>query len=131
MLDTLGDKWTLLIVRDLGLGKSRYRELMSSPEAIASNILADRLKKLESAGLIAREAYQLKPARYQYFLTEKGGESESGIKYDNHVGPDSLPRDIISLRRPFLILAGIGISSRSDSCHRNQFRNTVQLGKTL
>ena len=72
MLDTLGDKWTLLIVRDLGLGKSRYRELMSSPEAIASNILADRLKKLESAGLIAREAYQLKLARYQYFLTEKG-----------------------------------------------------------
>ncbi len=72
VLDTLGDKWTLLIIRDLILGKKRYQELMSSPEAIASNILANRLKKLESAGLIAREAYQLKLARYQYFLTERG-----------------------------------------------------------
>lgn len=61
----------------------------------------------------------------------EGGGSESGIKYDNHVGPDSLPRDIISLRRPFLILAGIGISSHSDLCHRNQFRDAVQLGKTF
>ncbi|ARO87516.1 transcriptional regulator [Nitrosospira lacus] len=71
-LDIFGDKWTLLIIRDLVLGKHRYLELISSPEKIASNILADRLKKLEAAGLITRRAYQQKPARYEYFLTDKG-----------------------------------------------------------
>ena len=45
---------------------------ISSAEKIASNILADRLKKLEAAGLVTRRAYQQKPARYEYFLTEKG-----------------------------------------------------------
>lgn len=72
VLDTLGDKWTLLVIRDLVLGKRRYQELLSSPERIASNILADRLKKLEAAGLVIRQAYQQKPARYEYLLTEKG-----------------------------------------------------------
>ena len=71
-LDIFGDKWTLLIIRDLVLGKRRYLELRSSPEKIASNILADRLKKLEAAGVISRQAYQQKPARYEYFLTQKG-----------------------------------------------------------
>jgi DNA-binding HxlR family transcriptional regulator len=72
VLDTLGDKWTLLVIRDLVLGKRRYREFTSSPEKIASNILANRLKKLESEGLITRRAYQRNPVRYEYFLTEKG-----------------------------------------------------------
>jgi DNA-binding HxlR family transcriptional regulator len=45
VLDILGDKWTLLVIRDLVLGKRRYQEFMSSPERMASNILADRLKK--------------------------------------------------------------------------------------
>ena len=71
-LDIFGDKWTLLIVRDLILGKSRYLELIASAEKIASNILADRLKKLEAAGLVTRRAYQQKPVRYEYSLTEKG-----------------------------------------------------------
>jgi DNA-binding HxlR family transcriptional regulator len=73
-LNVFGDKWTLLIIRDLTLGKSRYRELMSSPENIASNILSDRLKRLEAAGLVSRRAYQQKPVRYEYFLTEKGND---------------------------------------------------------
>jgi DNA-binding HxlR family transcriptional regulator len=72
VLDTLGDRWTFLVIRDLVLGKRRYQEFMSSPERIASNILADRLKKLEAAGLVTRRAYQQKPARYEYVLTEKG-----------------------------------------------------------
>lgn len=72
VLNTLGDKWTLLVVRDLVLGKSRYQEFMASPERIASNILADRLKKLGDAGLVTRRAYQEKPARYEYCLTRKG-----------------------------------------------------------
>ncbi len=71
-LDNLGDKWTLLIIRDLLLGKKRYQELMSSPEKIATNILADRLKKLEAAGIVMQHIYQQKPVRYEYFLTKKG-----------------------------------------------------------
>jgi DNA-binding HxlR family transcriptional regulator len=71
-LDIFGDKWTLLIIRDLMLGKCRYQDLISSPEGIASNILADRLKKMESIGLVTRRAYKHKPVRYEYFLTEKG-----------------------------------------------------------
>jgi DNA-binding HxlR family transcriptional regulator len=71
-LDILGDKWTLLVIRDLVLGKRRYQEFMASPEKIASNILADRLKKLAAAGLVTRRAYQQKPARYEYVLTKKG-----------------------------------------------------------
>ncbi len=71
-LDILGDKWTLLVVRDLALGKRRYQEFMASSEKIASNILADRLKQLEGFGLVTRRAYQKNPARYEYVLTEKG-----------------------------------------------------------
>lgn len=71
-LDLFGDKWTLLIIRDLMLGKNRYLELITSAEKISSNILADRLKRLQKARLIKRRAYQQKPARYEYFLTDKG-----------------------------------------------------------
>jgi len=72
VLDTLGDKWTLLVIRDLMLGKKRYHELIASPEKIASNILAERLKKLEVCGLVTRCAYQWKPLRHEYVLTQKG-----------------------------------------------------------
>ncbi|MBV6447809.1 helix-turn-helix domain-containing protein [Nitrosomonas sp.] len=71
-LDLLGDKWTLLIIRDLLLGKKRYQEFLASPEQIATNILADRLKKLDVAGIVVQHAYQQKPMRYEYALTQKG-----------------------------------------------------------
>lgn len=71
-LDVFGDKWTLLIVRDLVLGKTRYGEFAQSPESIPSNILADRLKRLEIAGIVVKRAYCEKPVRYEYSLTEKG-----------------------------------------------------------
>ena len=79
-LDILGDKWTLLVIRDLVLGKRRYQEFLSSPENIASNILAGRLKKLEDAGLIARRAYQQTPFRYEYVLTQKGEDLRPVLK---------------------------------------------------
>lgn len=76
VLDLLGDKWTLLVIRDLVLGKRRYQEFMASPEAMASNILADRLSKLQAAGLLERRAYQRNPNRYEYFLTKRGKDLE-------------------------------------------------------
>ena len=71
-LDLVGDKWSLLVVRDMLYGKRTYGELLHSPEGIPTNILADRLKRLEDAGIIASAAYQERPVRYAYTLTERG-----------------------------------------------------------
>ena len=71
-LDIVGDKWSLLVVRDLLHGKRTYGELARSPEGIPTNILADRLKRLESAGIVASTPYQERPVRYAYTLTPKG-----------------------------------------------------------
>jgi DNA-binding HxlR family transcriptional regulator len=73
-LDIIGDKWTLLIIRDLLLGKRLYSEFAQSPEKISTNILADRLEKLEQHGLVIKRAYSDKPVRYEYLLTDKGHE---------------------------------------------------------
>lgn len=71
-LDIVGDKWTLLVVRDLFLGKTTYTELQQSPEQIPTNILADRLKRLEHAGIVSKERYQQRPPRFTYRLTDRG-----------------------------------------------------------
>jgi DNA-binding HxlR family transcriptional regulator len=71
-LDLIGDKWSLLVIRDLLRGNVTYKALQHSPERIPTNILADRLRKLEDAGLISKSAYQQHPVRYAYELTEKG-----------------------------------------------------------
>jgi DNA-binding HxlR family transcriptional regulator len=71
-LDLLGDRWTLLLIRDLFAGKHRFGEFLASPEHIPTNILADRLKRLEAAGLVAPAAYSEHPPRYEYHLTERG-----------------------------------------------------------
>ena len=62
-LDLIGDKWTLLIVRDLLFGKTCFKEFSASPEGIATNILANRLSRLVNAGLVekTRDAYRLTP----------------------------------------------------------------------
>lgn len=71
-LDLLGDKWTLLVVRDLLLGRHIFKEFQMSPEGIPSNILAERLKRLEREGVVRRALYQERPPRYAYHLTDKG-----------------------------------------------------------
>ncbi|MCA9796705.1 MAG: helix-turn-helix transcriptional regulator [Candidatus Eremiobacteraeota bacterium] len=74
-LDILGDRWTILVLRDLFVGKKRFAEFLASPEEISTNILAARLKRLEGLGLVEREPYQDKPVRYQYRLTVKGADT--------------------------------------------------------
>lgn len=71
-LDLLGDRWTLLVVRDLFRGLTRYGEFLAAPEGIPTNILAERLTRLEAAGLIKSAPYQQNPPRYAYTLTPKG-----------------------------------------------------------
>jgi DNA-binding HxlR family transcriptional regulator len=71
-LDVVGDKWSLLVIRDMLHGKRTYGELLDSPEGIPTNMLADRLKRLEEAGIIVSSVYQERPVRYAYALSEKG-----------------------------------------------------------
>jgi len=71
-LDVLGDRWSLVIVRDMFIGKKRFAEFLDSPEAITTSVLTDRLMTLEAAGLVERQAYQERPTRYEYLLTANG-----------------------------------------------------------
>ncbi|MEH2077909.1 MAG: helix-turn-helix domain-containing protein [Nostoc sp.] len=72
-LDLIGDRWTLLVIRDMMFfGKQRFEEFLESPEGISSNILANRLKSLEEIGLVEKEPYSKHPRRMNYQLTERG-----------------------------------------------------------
>jgi DNA-binding HxlR family transcriptional regulator len=72
-LDVLGDKWTLLILRDIVFaGKSTYGQFLQSEEKMATNILADRLAVLESQGLLTKAVAADKKSKFTYRLTEKG-----------------------------------------------------------
>jgi DNA-binding HxlR family transcriptional regulator len=72
-LDIFGDRWSLLIIRDLMVrGYRTFKEFRESGEGIATNILANRLQRLERAGIIITEADELDRRRVNYRLTEKG-----------------------------------------------------------
>ena len=71
-LDLLGDKWSLLVVRDIMRGKTRYAQFLDSQEGIPTNILAERLKRLAGKGIIKARRYSLHPPRVEYALTAKG-----------------------------------------------------------
>lgn len=70
-LEQVVDKWGILIMRDLGLGLSRFDEFQQS-SGISPTTLTARLRQLQDAGLVEREKYQDHPARYRYLLTNKG-----------------------------------------------------------
>lgn len=72
-LDFFGDKWTFLIIRDLMFeGKRFYKDFLGSKESIATNILSDRLKKLEKAEVITSKVYEPLKTKKEYSLTQKG-----------------------------------------------------------
>jgi len=90
-LDLIGDKWTLLVLRDLVFGRKKYfRDFLASSEKIATNILANRLKSLESAAIITRRPDPEHARQVIYAITEKGLDLipllidmiEWGAKYD-------------------------------------------------
>ena len=72
VLDMVGDKWSLVILRGMFVGWSRYREFLSAPERISTNILADRLKRLEAQGLITRSDGETGGPSYR--LTRMGAD---------------------------------------------------------
>lgn len=72
-LDILGDKWTLLIIRDMVFfGKNTYSDFLKSPEGIATNVLASKLLQLEENGLIEKLEHPDSKAKFLYKLTPKG-----------------------------------------------------------
>jgi len=80
-LDLLGDKWTLLVLRDILIfKKSRFEQFLESPEKIATNILTDRLHKLEKAELISKAPYGNHRFRMAYSPTKKGKETAAILK---------------------------------------------------
>jgi DNA-binding HxlR family transcriptional regulator len=98
-LDLLGDRWTMLVVRDLMRGKRRFAELIDSPESIPSNILADRLKRLSATGVVRPRRYSEHPPRVEYELTAKGEDLrlvmramvEWGVRHAGGRTPPRLP----------------------------------------
>ena len=71
-LDIVGDHWSLLIVRDLLFGKHEFKEFLDSDEGISSNILTDRLHKLQTQGVVNWIHHPDSKKRKLYYLTEKG-----------------------------------------------------------
>ena len=71
-LDLLGDRWTLLILRDLLLGKTHFKEFMASPEGISTAILSRRLTRMVEAGLVEKIPSTDVPGKKAYRLTPKG-----------------------------------------------------------
>lgn len=81
VLQLMGDKWTLLIVRDILLhDQHKYGEFATMSEAIPTNILADRLRRLVLYDILETVPYQLHPLRYEYHLTAKGRDLEPLVR---------------------------------------------------
>lgn len=94
-LSVVGDRWTMLVLRELFLGVRRF-DRMQERLGITRHVLADRLRKLEAAGTVRRELYQERPARHEYRLTESGQELYPVLAAlmawaDRHVPPDGAP----------------------------------------
>ena len=70
-LSVIGDRWTLLILRELSMDSRRF-EYIQVQTGMSSNLLSSRLRRLERDGIIERRQYQSSPARFEYFTTNKG-----------------------------------------------------------
>lgn len=108
-LDVVGDRWTLLVIRDLIAGKTRYGDFLASAEKIPTNILAERLRRLEREGLIVRVPYSTRPPRMEYHLTSQGREFGGAV--------DALAR--WGLRHCPGTVRNVWPSTESDDSHAN------------
>jgi DNA-binding HxlR family transcriptional regulator len=98
-LETIGDRWTMLVIRDVFLGVRRFEDFQRDL-GVARNILTDRLTRLVDDGILERRRYQDKPERFEYRLTEKGIDLwpvlVSLMKWgDRHAAPDGPPTLIL------------------------------------
>lgn len=89
-LDVIGDRWTLLIVRDMFMGKTRFGEFLASSKGLPPKVLSTRLKKLMEHGLVERNIYSEHPLRAEYRLTERGRSLLPIIKAIGQWGFDNM-----------------------------------------
>ena len=115
-LDRIGERWTLLIVRELLLGPARYTDLRQALPGMASNLLAERLKALEAEGLIARRRLPPPAATAVYELTELGRGLEDAvsalIRWGGHWMREPAEEDV--LRPRWLVLAVRALTDPGD-----------------
>ncbi len=104
-LDIFGDKWSLLIIRDIALfGKNTYNDFLKSDEKISTNILADRLVLLEKEGIIVQEAHPQSKAKKLYTLSPKGIDLiplilEISLWSDQHLNTPQPAKDFAAVYR--------------------------------
>ena len=123
-LDILGDKWTLLVIRDIVFGgKNTFGEFLASEEGIATNVLADRLQRLECAGILRKQTNPRSRARTLYRLTEMGIDlvpvlvdlAVWGAKYDpKTAAPKAFVRRAVKEREALLAEIISVLRSRSN-----------------
>src|SRR6266853_6778451 len=110
-LDVIGDRWTLLLVRDLLLGPKRYTDLLAGLPGIGTNLLADRLHELEAAGLIERTVLPPPAGSSVYQLTEAGQALEPAVVALGRWGARFLGRprktDVMVPRAYFVAMRGV------------------------
>ena len=92
-LDIVGDRWTLLILRDISPGHTRFNELLESCAGISTNLLSRRLKKLEERGFVERAFYSDHPPRAEYRLTDKGKDFRHVLRAMYQWGVKHEPRE--------------------------------------
>ncbi len=91
-LDLIGDRWTLLVIRDMMFfDKHRFEEFLASAEGISTNILTNRLKSLEDLGLVKKQPYSNHRRRMNYQLTEKGESLRPVLKVITAWGLKHIP----------------------------------------
>jgi DNA-binding HxlR family transcriptional regulator len=118
-LDLVGDKWSLLIIRDMIFGARLFTDFARSAEGFPRNILTDRLRRLESAGVIARTQYQTRPDRFAYHLTAAGADLLPVIQAlanwgAGHLGHVYQPPQVLTDMRPGDLATGGDHAARPD-----------------
>jgi DNA-binding HxlR family transcriptional regulator len=94
-LDLIGERWTLLVLRESFMGVRRFTD-MQRELGVAKNVLSDRLARLVDIGVLEKRQYQDRPARYEYRLTDKGKDLQPAILTllawgDKHLAPEGPP----------------------------------------
>ena len=118
----LGDAWTVLVLRDVARGRTRFEEQLLAESGISRKVLAARLRALEEAEVLVRVAYQERPVRHDYVLTDRGRAllpvlaalqewGDTWLLGDGTPSATAAPSSAESLR--------VASSSSAPSCHRS------------
>lgn len=113
-LEIVGDRWTLLVIRDLARGHSKFADLMTELRGISPNVLSDRLKLLEQEELITSRLYSEHPPRAEYLLTEKGEALYPTLRALAAWGQEYVPRPQRDASRRLMDPIGIEVDVDSD-----------------